>query len=80
MCRLERCFSWVFFLRSWARKHGGGLPNTFEKHVFVSSGQRAISLTDIESTSFGKEATKQHSSIVTILASNYCTFESFKDK
>ena len=37
------------------------------------------SLTEIGSTSSGKEATKQDSSIVRILASNCCTSEPFKD-
>ena len=39
----------------------------------------AASLTKIGSTSSGKEATKQDSSIVRFLASNCCTSEPFKD-
>ena len=39
----------------------------------------AISLIEIGSTSCGKEATRQYSSVVRILATNYCTFEPLKD-
>ena len=38
-----------------------------------------IALTEIGSTSSGKDATRQDSSIVRILTTNYCTFEPFKD-
>ena len=41
--------------------------------------EEAISLTEIGSTSSGKEATKQETSIGRNLATNYCTFEPFKD-
>ena len=41
--------------------------------------EEAISVTEVGSISSGKEATKQDSSIVRILVTNYCTFESFKD-
>ena len=38
-----------------------------------------IALTEIGSTSSGKDATRQDSSIVRIPTTNYCTFEPFKD-
>ena len=41
--------------------------------------EEAISLTEVGSTSSGKEVTKQDSSIVRILATTCCTFEPFKD-
>ena len=45
----------------------------------VRSNGGAFPLTVIKSTSPGKAATKQDSSIVRILATNYCTLEPFKD-
>ena len=41
--------------------------------------EEAISLTEIGSTSFGMEATRQDSSIVRSLAASCCAFEPFKD-